>query len=129
MLERPWKHKNILDSLKGALRGLYVTFKTERNAKLMLVAGILAIIASIAFNVSFIEFITIIIVITIVFACETVNTVVEIMLDLLIPQHDPHVKIIKDIASGVVFVACINAIVIGTLIFLPKIIILTRSRY
>ena len=127
MLERPWKHKNILDSFQGALRGLYVTFRTERNAKLMLLAGILAIIAGIAFRVSFVEFVTIIIVITIVFACETVNTVVEIMLDLLIPRHDPHVKIIKDIASGVVFVACLNAVVIGTLIFLPKIIILTNN--
>ncbi len=127
MLERPWKHKNILDSFRGALRGLYVTFKTERNAKLMFLAGILALIAGIAFNVSFVEFITIIIVITIVFACETVNTVVEIMLDLLIPHHDPHVKIIKDIASGVVFVACLNAVVIGALIFLPKIIVLLQG--
>lgn len=127
MFERPWKHENILASFKGALRGLYVTFKAEKNAKIMLVAGILALIAGISFKVSFVEFVAIIIVITIVFACETVNTVVEIMLDLLIPHHDPHVKIIKDIASGVVLVACLNALIIGALIFLPKIIILLEG--
>ncbi|UCG34992.1 MAG: diacylglycerol kinase family protein [Candidatus Omnitrophota bacterium] len=124
MFERPWRHRSILQSIIGALKGLHLVIKTERNAKIIAALGALAIAAGFILQISLLEFIIVIIVITIVFAFETFNTITEILLDLIIPDKDPHVKILKDIASGTVLIATISAVVIGVIIFLPKILTL-----
>jgi len=124
MFQRPWRHRSILQSFIGALKGLHLVIKTERNARIITLLGVLTIAAGFLFHISLLEFVIVIIVITIVFAFETFNTITEILLDLVIPEKDPHVKVLKDIASGTVLIASINAVIIGIIIFLPKILCL-----
>ena len=40
------------------------------------------------------------------------------------PVHDPHVAKIKDLSAGAVLVAAVAALVIGGIIFLPRIVAL-----
>lgn len=66
------------------------------------------------------EKIILIFLITLISALEMINSQIEKILDILEPNHNPKVKIIKDISAGAVLLACFGAAIIAALIFLPK---------
>ena len=70
-------------------------------------------------ELSFLEMIIVIFLITLILSLELINTQIEKILNFLQPNHDPKVKIIKDISAGAVLLACLGALIIGFLIFLP----------
>jgi len=121
MLNKIWQHKNIKESLLGAIHGLYITLKTERNAKIILIMAIVAILLGFILKVCAFEFMLIIIVSAIVSICEVFNTLVENILDMIDPNLNPKIKILKDISSAAVLTSTIAAAIIGAIIFLPKI--------
>ncbi|MCM8774429.1 MAG: diacylglycerol kinase family protein [Candidatus Omnitrophica bacterium] len=121
MINKIWQHKNIKESFVGSLKGLMVVIKTERNAKIIFAIGAIVILFGLILKVSIQEFIVIIIVTIGVFICEVFNTLVENILDIIQPQNDPKVKILKDIASGAVLISSVGAAIIGIIIFVPKI--------
>jgi len=126
MIRKSWKHKNLTESIIGAFRGLKIVFHAERNARIIIIIGLLVITAASLLEVRLRDFAILLIVIVSIFACETFNTLIEVILDMIQPQDDPHVKTLKDIASGVVLLACIVAIIIGVIIFWPKILPLLK---
>lgn len=56
-----------------------------------------------------------------VISLELINTAIERVVDLVTSEYHPLAKEAKDIAAGAVFVAAILSIVIGGIIFIPKI--------
>ena len=57
-----------------------------------------------------------------VFALELVNTAIENVVDMSMPNMHPLAKNAKDMASGAVLVSSIIAVIINLIIFVPKII-------
>lgn len=57
---------------------------------------------------------------TIVLVTESLNTALEIDIDLTSPTYHPYAKDTKDVAAGAVLLAVFGAIIVGLLIFLPK---------
>ena len=55
---------------------------------------------------------------------EMINTAVENVLDVYSEEYDEKIKIVKDISSGAVLMVSIISVIIGGLLFLPKIIII-----
>jgi diacylglycerol kinase (ATP) len=55
-----------------------------------------------------------------VLGIESLNTAVEKMADFIHPEFHDRIGFIKDIAAGAVMFAAIAAIVIGSLIYVPK---------
>jgi len=55
-----------------------------------------------------------------VLALELVNTAVERVVDLVTKEFHPLAKQAKDIAAGAVLLYAILSVVIGCIIFLPK---------
>ncbi len=53
------------------------------------------------------------------FLAEVLNTAIEKTLDLIEPEHNGKVAIIKDMAAGAVLVAAVGAFIIGSVIFWP----------
>jgi len=109
------------ESFLGALHGLAITIKTERNAKIIFIFGLIVISAGIYFDLSGDEFAILILVTVGVFICEVFNTLAENILDIVKPEYDTKVKLLKDIASSAVLLSCIGSIAIGIIIFLPRI--------
>ena len=122
MINKVWQHKNMKESFLGSLHGLRIALQTERNAKAIFFIGILVIVAGFLFKISLYEFIIIVLVTVAVFACEIFNTLVENILDMIQPDTDPKIKVLKDISSAAVLIASAGATIIGIIIFLPKII-------
>jgi diacylglycerol kinase len=114
--------RSLFQSFKLAWAGLWFVFKTERNMKLHCLAAATAVICSVAFKISEIEFIFVIFSIVLVFVTEVANTAFELLLDFVHgDKFHPNVKLLKDIVAGGVFIAAVNAFVIGFIIFIPRV--------
>ena len=66
----------------------------------------------------------IVLLIGIVMSLEMVNCAIEATVDLVTEEKKPMAKVAKDCASGAVGIISIIALIIGIMIFLPKIIAL-----
>lgn len=115
------KDKKGLIGFSYAWNGLKIMAK-ERNFRIHLLATLIVIIAGLYFKLNPIEWTAIIFVIGIVLISETFNSVIEQMIDYIKPDIHPTAKIIKDMSAGSVLLASIIAIIVGMIIFLPKII-------
>src|SRR5690625_3061590 len=107
--------------LSFAWNGLKVMV-TERNFRIHLIATLLVIIVGLYFKLNPIEWVVIVTVIGIVLIAETFNSVIEQIIDYIKPDIHPTAKLIKDMSAGSVLLASIMAIIVGVIIFLPKII-------
>ncbi len=121
-MKNKWKNQNFLKALKNSINGIKFVIKNENNIKIELVFALLAILASILLKVSLIELIIVIFIIFIVLFAEFINTTVEEVVDLYTEEYNEKAKIAKDVASGAVLIVSILSVIIGVLIFLPKII-------
>jgi len=109
-------------SLKNALSGILLSFRSERNLKLMLYATVLVLIASFLLKLSLLEFTIIVWAIFAVLAVEMINTSLEAITDLVKEEWHQKAKLAKDVSSGMVLLAVVASIIIGSLVFIPKIL-------
>ncbi len=112
----------IIKSFGYALRGIWLVVKTQRNFRIHLFAAIVVILAGFLFNLSHNEWAILILTIFVVFSAEAFNTAIEKVIDLISPGYNKLAGEAKDIAAGAVLLTAIMAIIIGMIIFLPKII-------
>lgn len=103
-----------------AWNGLKIIIK-ERNFQIHLIATLLVIGAGLSLKLNVTEWAIVILVIGMVLISEMFNSVIEQTIDHVKPEVHPTAKLIKDMSAGAVLVASIIAIIIGVLIFLPKI--------
>ena len=115
------KNKKIINSFKNAFNGMVVSFKQERNMKIHISIMFLVILLGIIFKIKMIEWIICIICFALVIAGELFNTAVELTVDLAMPEFNK-AKMAKDISAGAVLVLAIVSVIIGLIIFVPKII-------
>lgn len=121
-MNNKWKNKNFISALKNALNGVKYTFKTQRNLKIQLIISIIVIIISFLLKITYTEWAIIALVIFMVFFSELFNTTIEIVVDMITTEYNESAKIAKDIAAGAVTLVSLASVVIGILIFLPKIL-------
>lgn len=57
-----------------------------------------------------------------IMAIEGVNTAIEEIANFIHPEHHPKIGLVKDLAAGAVFIVATAAIVIGCIIYIPKIL-------
>ncbi len=111
-------------SLRHAIRGVLAVIKGERNARLHLVAAVLALALGMLLGVSSSELAAIFFAALIVFLAEMTNTAVEKTLDVISDRNDPRIGLIKDMTAGAVLVAAVGAVIIGVAIFYPYLLAL-----
>lgn len=114
--------KRLISGFKYALLGLLHILRSERNARIHLVIACVVLAVGLYLQVSPAELAAIFFAIIIVFVAEVLNTAIEKTLDLIEPEFNGKVAIIKDMAAGAVLVAAVGAIIIGVVIFLPYIL-------
>ena len=114
--------KKRLDSFKYAFKGIYIFFKTQPNAWIDAFFSLLVIGGGLFFQISTIEWLFCISAIALVLSAEAFNTAIEFLTDLVSPDYHPLAGKTKDVAAGAVLLAAIGALVIGLIIFLPKVL-------
>lgn len=116
------KTKKLINSFKYAIEGIIASFKTERNMKLHILAMTIVILLGIAVKLSKLEWIICIILFAIVIAGELFNTAIETTVDIAMPYRNEKAKLAKDISAGAVLIIAIASLIIGVIIFVPKIL-------
>lgn len=116
--------RTFITSVKDCINGLNFIIISEHNFKREIILAMLALIASYILKVSRIEFIVILLSIALVIVSEIFNTAIEKTVDLCTREYNEIARIAKDVSAFAVFTMCFFALVIGIIIFIPKIIYL-----
>ncbi len=112
---------NRIKSVGFALRGALLLVRTEASIKIQVFIMIVMTAAGFYFNISKTEWIMQILTISAILATEGMNTAVEKIADYIQPEFDEKIGFIKDVAAGAVMMVSIGAVIIGAIIYLPKI--------
>jgi diacylglycerol kinase (ATP) len=107
-----------------ALNGIWHATATQLNFRVHLVAAIIALCAGYALHISNDEWLWIILCIAMVLVAELFNTALEFLTDLVSPEYNKKAGLVKDMGAGAVLITAICALVIGLIIFVPKLLIL-----
>jgi len=118
--KQKFSFKSRLYSFKYAISGLKYFVRNDHNGRIHLCATILAVALSYYLNISKLEWIAIMGVITSVIVTEIINASIEKLSDVVSPEYHPVIKIVKDLAAGAVLVSAAFAVVVGVIIFIPK---------
>lgn len=112
---------NRIKSVGYAVKGALVLLKKEASIKVQFTLALLISAAGFYYNITSTEWIMQLLAIGLVISIEGINTAVEEMANFIHPEHHKKIGLIKDIAAGAVFFASVFAIIIGLIIYLPKI--------
>ncbi|MBT8267106.1 MAG: diacylglycerol kinase family protein [Bacteroidia bacterium] len=108
-------------SIGYAFKGAYLLITTEASLKVQFIIGIIMTLAGFYFKLSATEWIIQVLIIALIMALEGLNTAIEEISDFVHPEHHQKIGLIKDLAAGAVFIFAIAAIVVGCIIYIPKI--------
>ena len=111
-------------SFTHAGRGIWVFLKSTHNTWIHLAILIVAVFCGLYFQITSTEWMALVMVSGLVLVSEAFNTAIEIDIDLTSPNYHPYARDTKDVAAGAVVIACITAVIVGLIIFLPHILIL-----
>ena len=116
------KNKKLINSFKYAFTGMCSAYKSERNMKIHIAVAILVILFGVFLQISTYEWLACIVCFAMVIGAEMFNTAIETVVDIAMPKKDERAKKAKDVAAGGVLVFAIGSAIIGSIIFIPKII-------
>lgn len=110
------------ESLIIAAKGLVYLFLYHRNMRVIFILGLSALIFGLYLGLKGIELAALCITVTLVFTAEIFNTAVELMMDMLTQEYKVKIRLVKDIAAAIVVIASLNAIAVGYILFIRKIL-------
>jgi diacylglycerol kinase (ATP) len=122
MTNKKFSFADRIKSFKYAFNGLKILFREEHNARIHLFITLLAIVLGFVLKISALEWVAVMLVIGLVFITEIVNTSIENIADFISPEKHAKIKVIKDLAAAAVIVSAIISVLIGLIIFLPKLL-------
>lgn len=119
---RKFSVKARLKSFVYAGNGIIQFFRTEHNAQIHLAVALMVTVFCIFLPVSTNEVFAIIFSIAFVWVTEMINTSIEKAMDFVSKEIHPSIKHVKDMAAGAVLIATIAAVIVGCIIFIPKLL-------
>ena len=114
--------KRLLQSFGYAGEGIGYAIRTQANLRLHLTITVLVIITGLWLQLAPIEWAILVVMISVVLSAELFNTALEATLDRVSIEEHPLAKIGKDVAAGAVLICAIGSVVVGLLIFGPKLL-------
>ena len=112
-MRKPTFHRSVLN----AVSGLFWMLKSERNFQLEILALVINIILIVFLELTSTDAALIYIVCFAVLSLEILNTAVEKICDVIKPEYDERIKIIKDISAGAVVLMAFCSVTVGILVY------------
>jgi diacylglycerol kinase len=107
-------------SFKHAIDGLIHAFRSQPNFRIHCLIALAVLIAGWLYQISNVEWALIIFTILWVLLSEMMNTAVESMVDLITNEYQEQARVAKDVAAGMVLLGALGSVIIGLIVFLPK---------
>ena len=106
---------------KYALQGIKYAFFTQPNFKVHSLFALLALLLAWWLHLNQLEWLVLLLTISLVIVTEMINTAIESMTDLIEEKYHQKAKIAKDVSAGMVLLASTLSVIIGLILFIPKI--------
>lgn len=129
MVEKKKHSKAIFRKFSYAFRGLFISLKEEKSLVIHLIFATLAIIIGIILQLAPVSWAILILTIGLVVSSELMNTAIENVVDMVAFKYNFNAKKIKDIAAAATLVLAVIAIVVGLLLFIPRIVTFIQHGY
>ena len=107
-----------------AFQGLKTALGQEPNLRIHIVAAALALILGLMLKLNIYEWLLLTFTIFYVITLELLNTVLEAIVDLVSPEIVSYAKVAKDVSAACVLLAALMSVIVGAVLFIPKIIAL-----
>ncbi|MGD0337092.1 MAG: diacylglycerol kinase family protein [Candidatus Omnitrophota bacterium] len=120
ILRHIFRFHGLRESLGFAARGIIYLFLFHRNMRLIFICGVGALIAGVLAKLKGLELVALSITVALVFMAEIFNTAIEMLMNMITVKYHLRIKLVKDIAAAVVLITCINAVVVGYILFRNK---------
>ncbi len=117
----PFSFQKRIKSFTYAFRGIMRLVKKEHNARIHLVALVGVVVAGLVFRLGIVDWMAVVFASGMVFVSELFNTAIEKLADEVDPKWNERIGQVKDFAAGAVLVSALVAIIIGALVFIPRI--------
>ncbi len=114
--------KGRIKSLKFAIKGVWLLISTEHSIMVQLAIAVMVTFLGWWLDISTTEWIFQVFAIGLILVAESLNTCIEKLCDFIHTDYNKKIGFIKDIAAGAVTFAAVTAIIIGLIIYLPKIL-------
>ncbi|HEX8326874.1 MAG TPA: diacylglycerol kinase family protein [Hymenobacter sp.] len=114
-----WRRR--VASFGHAFRGVWAALRSEVHLRFHALATVVVIGLGFYYGISRLEWALVAISVACVWSAELVNTAIEALTDLASPEYHPLAGKAKDVAAGAVLLAALGALVVGALVFGPKI--------
>jgi diacylglycerol kinase len=112
----------LLRSFGYAFEGIAYILRTQRNARIELAIAVIAIGLALWLGLTPPEWAVLAITIALVVALEWINTALELAVSLASPEAHPSAKAAKDVAAACVLLGAIASVVVGLLLFVPRLV-------
>ncbi|HEX2606624.1 MAG TPA: diacylglycerol kinase family protein [Flavisolibacter sp.] len=113
-----WKKRG--NSFQFAWNGIRAVLRTEHNTWIHLALTLAVVTGGIGFRIGRQEWIVLILAMAFVWVTEILNTAIEKAMDFISMERHPMIRLVKDLAAAAVLIASLAALIIGCLIFIPK---------
>lgn len=112
--------RRVIRSFGYALAGVGFTARTQINFWIHLVCLFIVVAVGLLLGLDRADWLWLTLAITAVLMAETFNTAIEQLCDAVSTDHHPGLGRAKDAAAGAVLLTAIGAVVIGLLVFGPR---------
>jgi diacylglycerol kinase (ATP) len=119
---KPFLIKDRIKSFGYAFEGIAVFFRSQHNAWIHIFAAGIVIASGFTLKVNATDWCWLIFAMAMVIITEMLNTAIEFLTDIASPEIHPLAKKVKDVSAGAVLLAAIASVLIGLIVFLPKMI-------
>lgn len=109
-------------SFMYAFEGIRTALKEEPNFRIHFAISFVALILAYILKLTKVEWLILLTTIFLVLVLELINTTLEALVDIVSPETHPKAKIAKDVAAAAVLLSAIFAVIVGAVLFFPKIL-------
>jgi diacylglycerol kinase (ATP) len=110
-----------INSFKYAFNGINLLIKTQIHARIHVSAIIIVSILGWYLRINTTEWLILILCFGSVLSAEGMNSAIETLTDLVSPEYHPLAGKAKDLAAGAVLILALMSMIVGGIIFIPKI--------
>lgn len=112
-----------------AINGFIISLKEEKSLVIHLSFAIISLIIAVILQLSPIGWAILVLTIGLVISSELMNTAIENVVDIVTFKFNYSAKKIKDVAAAATLILAVIAIVVGLLLFIPRIISFAQHGY
>lgn len=111
-----FKNRPLPDKFRAAFAGIAAVWRRESNFRREAVCAAAAVAVLIVLRPALLWWALTFLVIALVLAAEMLNSTLEALIDRVHPERHPEIKVVKDMAAGIVLLVAGAAALVGLLL-------------